>query len=326
MTVFSASFAPPEFFAGWGYSTIVRRKVLEKTDLNCVKNWCIAACSTQSPTRRFHDFSLKRLCVTKRCRATNLVGDMDGSDGGGLQMGVEIDMRELQDADAIVSLANDAGQISICGFGSLLSEKSARSTFPNLQNFRVGVLRDLRRVFIHATPVFFDRGIANLDTKEISSVCVEPCKGESIIVTVFEIFTAEVPAFVEREHEFRFLAIWIESKGWKEYWANQVVCSKYSDEEYRRIRCKGSEAEFNRRYGRHKIQKVYRDDILPCRVYLRHCILASKNLGPDAYENFLDHSYLGDRTTTIRKYLESPIGRGIMDEVVPASLHDRYGG
>jgi hypothetical protein len=47
--------------------------------------------------------------------------DMDWSDGGGLQMGVEINMRELQDADAIVSLANDAGQISICGFGSLLS-------------------------------------------------------------------------------------------------------------------------------------------------------------------------------------------------------------
>jgi hypothetical protein len=121
MTVFSASFAPPEFFAGWGCSTIVRRKVLEKTDLNCVKNWCIAACSTQPPTRRFQDFSLKRLCVTKRCRATKLVGDMDWSDGGGLQMGVEINMRELQDADAIVSLANDAGQISICGFGSLLS-------------------------------------------------------------------------------------------------------------------------------------------------------------------------------------------------------------
>ncbi len=50
-------------------------------------------------------------------------------------------------------------------FFCLLTEKSARSTFPNLQNFRVGVLRDLRRVFIHATPVFFDRGIANLDTK-----------------------------------------------------------------------------------------------------------------------------------------------------------------
>lgn len=28
--------------------------------------------------------------------------------------------------------------------------------------------------------------------QEISSVCVEPCKGESIIVTVFEIFTSEV--------------------------------------------------------------------------------------------------------------------------------------
>jgi hypothetical protein len=120
-----------------------------------------------------------------------------------------------------------------------LTEKSARSTFPNLQNFRVGVLRDLRRVFIHATPVFFDRGIANLDTKEISSVCVEPCKGESIIVTVFEIFTSEVPAFVEREHEFRFLAVTPLHKDGHPYSQQAVVCSKYSDEEYRRIRCKG---------------------------------------------------------------------------------------
>lgn len=28
--------------------------------------------------------------------------------------------------------------------------------------------------------------------------------------------------------------------------------------------------EYHRRYGRFNIEKIWRDDILPCRVYLRH--------------------------------------------------------
>lgn len=35
-----------------------------------------------------------------------------------------------------------------------------------------------------------------------------------------------------------------------------------------------------------------RDDVLPCRAYLRHCILASKNLSPEAHASFMDHTYL----------------------------------
>lgn len=45
--------------------------------------------------------------------------------------------------------------------------KSALYTFPNLRNFRVGVLRDFRRVFAHVAPVFLERGIANVETKVI---------------------------------------------------------------------------------------------------------------------------------------------------------------
>lgn len=32
----------------------------------------------------------------------------------------------------------------------------------------------------------------------------------------------------------------------------------------------GSSEEYYRRYGRHKIEQIWRDDIFPCRVYLRH--------------------------------------------------------
>lgn len=41
-------------------------------------------------------------------------------------------------------------------------------------------------------PIFFERGIAKPETKEISSLSVEPCEGESLVVTVFEIEKSEL--------------------------------------------------------------------------------------------------------------------------------------
>ncbi|GLJ29660.1 hypothetical protein SUGI_0584880 [Cryptomeria japonica] len=235
------------------------------------------------------------------------------------------DHQELKEAADFESIANPDGQISICGFGSLLSERSARSTFPDLQNFRVAFLRGFRRVFAHTAPIFFERGIARLETKEISSLSVEPCAEEWIIVTVFEIHKSEVPAFIDREHEFRFLVALPEDISGKRFSHPAVVCCRYSDEEYLQVRCKGRKELFFQRYGRYNINQIWRDDILPCRVYLRHCVLAAKNLGKMAHENFLDHTFLGDRKTSIRQYLASQ-GLGIMEEEPPEMLKERYGG
>lgn len=54
-------------------------------------------------------------------------------------------------------------------------------------------------------------------------------------------------------------------------------------------------------------------------------MLAAKNLSDTAYNNFLDHTFLGDRTTTIREYLTTS-GLGIMEEEPPEDLKRRYGG
>ncbi|KAK8622496.1 hypothetical protein V6N13_117408 [Hibiscus sabdariffa] len=229
---------------------------------------------------------------------------------------------ELSDFEKLLS---PSGHISICGFGSLLSERSARSTFPNLLNFRLAKLKGFRRVFAHVAPIFFDRGIAKPETKEISSLSVEPCEGETLIVTVFEIQKSEIPAFIERELEFRFLAVLPEKLDGEPFSNPAVLCGRYSDEEFFQIICKGSKDIYFQHYGRCNIEKIWRDDILPCRVYLRHCVLAAKNLGDIAYNNFLDHTFLGDRTTTIRTYL-STTGSGIMEEEPPESLKSRYGG
>ncbi|KAE9036362.1 hypothetical protein PR003_g9648 [Phytophthora rubi] len=56
--------------------------------------------------------------------------------------------------------------VTIVGFGSLLSEASARSTFGDgVRNFRLARVLDYRRVFAHPASIFFQRGIANLQTK-----------------------------------------------------------------------------------------------------------------------------------------------------------------
>lgn len=232
---------------------------------------------------------------------------------------------ELNDESDFERIISPDGLLTICGFGSLLSERSARSTFPDLINFRVARLNGFRRIFAHVAPVFFDRGIANPQTKEMSSLSVEPCEGETLIVTVFGIKKSEIPSFLQREHEFRFLAVLPETLDGKLFTSPAVLCARFSDEEYLQIRCKGSQEIYFQRYGQYNIHKIWRDDILPCRLYLRHCILAAKNLGDEAYNNFLDHTFLGDRKTTIREYLVTT-GSGIMEEEPPESIKAFYGG
>ncbi|CAM8981906.1 unnamed protein product [Rhodiola kirilowii] len=235
------------------------------------------------------------------------------------------DTIELNDESDFHKIVSADGLVSICGFGSLLSEKSARSTFPDLINFRVARLNGFRRVYAHVAPIFFERGIAKPETKEISSLSVEPCESESLIVTVFEIQKSEIPFFIQRELEFRFLAVYLATLDGKPFEHPAVICARYSDEEFLKIRCKGSKEIYDQHYGRYNIQKIWRDDVLPCRVYLRHCVLAARNLGEEAYNNFLDHTFLADRKTSIREYLATT-GSGIMEEEPPESLKERYGG
>lgn len=71
---------------------------------------------------------------------------------------------------SVTSSRNDeiSSRITILGFGSLLSEKSARLTFPHLANFRLGrVGPKYRRVFGHPASIFFQRDIADLVTLQI---------------------------------------------------------------------------------------------------------------------------------------------------------------
>lgn len=272
------------------------------------------------------------------------------------------------------------GWIAVLGIGSLLSERSARFTSPNLRNFRTARLKGWRRVFAHTAPVFFERGIASPETREISSLSMEPiviageggregddmtrsleCWGpDGLLATYFEIPGDEFPALAAREAEFELTpAVAVANDSGRQPLGAAILCATSSDAEYVARHCVadgkgvgegsmtcGCVACTLRRYGETKIwfpqldsgdggkeggsrSRGGEDDypgisVLPCRVYLRHCVLAARSLGAAAEASFLDHTFLSDRRTTLRRHLAR--NPSIMQEEPPPSLVDRYSG
>jgi cation transport regulator ChaC len=240
----------------------------------------------------------------------------------------------------IETITKDGKHCAICGFGSLLSKRSAESTCANVRDFKLVLVKDFRRVFAHTSPVFFETKIANGLTREIASLSVERAKGYSFIGTRFEIPIEEYASFAAREREFDLCAVEtidLETgdntfdgvlstccvQGADEKYVNQFCLKKKrsssDDSSNRECECVKCKLE---KYGE---GRIWTDEhILPTRTYARHCVLAAKSLGDHVYDDFVNNTYLADRTTTLRVHLER--NPSIMEELPPESLKVRYGG
>lgn len=255
-----------------------------------------------------------------------------------------------------VPSVSSSSTVTILGLGSLLSEKSSRTTFPQLKNFRLGrVSNCYRRVFGHPASIFFQRGLANQETKEFSSLSAEEFAPDSadsqylggFICSVFEVpreqvykdeegsdgkITAKpIGAFLEREEEFDIVEVPFVDFSDKDGSADVpmkkgVLCTRYTDEGFVE---RWGENRFEENYGKYGIQTIWgwkRDSGLrPCRVYLRHCYLAAKSMGKECFDSFLDETFLVDRTTTIREYIDQHPGL-IENTVPPPGFEERYNG
>ena len=220
--------------------------------------------------------------------------------------------------------------LTIIGFGSLQSIVSARVTFPTLKNFRVVRLTGFRRVFRHPAAIFFERGIANLGEKTMASLCAERVSDDvsgGFSAVAFEISPRDVDmhAFYLREEEFS-----LEMCPFKETNGSSglgLMCLASSDRVFKE---KWGEEVFDKKYRSAGLETIWGWDknsgILPCSVYLRHCVLAVNKPGfpAELRQSFLDETFLCDRKTTVRDYLASH--PEIMECRPPPSLESRYNG
>lgn len=208
---------------------------------------------------------------------------------------------------------------TIIGFGSLLSEASARRTTPSLTNYRLVAVSGYRRIFNKTGIVFISKFGASPDDRALSSCATRRDGVTTITCCAFDIPKCEFPALDEREHRYEWADVtFVDDAGAT---GRGRMCTESTDEAYR-AKCV-SAAEYERRVGQHYQGKIWRDDLLPFPMYLDFCLAAARGHGPHVLDNFIDTSYLADGVTTIRAYLA---GRERMTDMTEAAIHERVYG
>lgn len=90
-------------------------------------------------------------------------------------------------------------RVTLAGVGSLVSEASARQSFP-FTNFRLGEIRGWRRAFNQANWVNLANGGARLATGEVAALAMVPAdSGFVSMVALMDVEEADLPSFYERE-------------------------------------------------------------------------------------------------------------------------------
>lgn len=194
--------------------------------------------------------------------------------------------------------SEDAARIQIVGYGTLLSEASARGTSPSVANFRVVRIPGYVRVFSKASPAWRRRyGVEpGSDERAIAVLAARERDGASFLGTSFTVNEDDFLALFEREHHYR----WVEVSCREGDGSTTTgrMCVEWTDADYRLNRCV-TDREYERRVGRHYDGALWRDDILPCPPYLSHCLDAARSLGPAVLEDFLRTTFLADGHTSI---------------------------
>ena len=238
------------------------------------------------------------------------------------------------------------GPTTILAYGSLLSEQSARVTFPHLTNFRLVRVRNLRRVFAHPHMFLIGRGIvdpsdpslrlASLSAEEVASrtsKCTSPAEEApaGFVVAAFDVTLDDVQreAFVERERAYRIETISyydLDSDDMALPKGRGAIClAGRSDEDLPSIL--DPVVKKLKSVGRSVWHWRHDSGLLPADIYLRHCLLAVKKAGPIAEKSFLEETFLADRVTTVAEYLARDGNEArIMRARPPQELMKRFNG
>ena len=191
--------------------------------------------------------------------------------------------------------------ITVVGYGSLLSETSARETVPGLTNFRLVTVPGYRRIFNKVGVSFIHRYKLAAADCHVASCSTQVDPSTEIVGCAFEVCADEFKDLYEREHRFQ----WVNVQSFSMDGQRTIgrMCTQSSDEFYRLNKCV-TEDVYHHYVGQYYSGKIWRDDIMPFPVYLNHCLQAATRHGQRVYDNFIHTTYLADGKTSIQQLLE----------------------
>ena len=235
----------------------------------------------------------------------------------------------LTSVDAQLPASLQQEHATFLGYGALLSESSARLTFPHLTNFRLVQVPGWRRLFGHPHLFLIRSGVVDPSlTNHICALSAEPAKGgRGFVAAAFDV-TLDIEQrkrFVEREGEYSIISVpFVELSDGIESGMG-VLCASGTDATL--AQCTGGIDYTPSNYA---VETVWHAGVdcgwLPADIYLRHVLLAAESQ-PDcrAIESLLDDTVLADRVTSLRTYLDVQHTL-VMAARPPEELKSRFSG
>jgi hypothetical protein len=216
-----------------------------------------------------------------------------------------------------------ANHVTILGYGALLSEPSARLTFPNLSDFRLVRVKQFRRIFRHPHVVLIEEGVLKpQETLRIASLSAEPAENCSFVAAAFSVSLddGQRAAFVAREPLYNITTASYFDLDTDVHLGEGVICAANMDD------LLPEEARVHPGWGVDSVWSWGEDSgLLPADIYLRHCLLAVRKAGSVAEQSFLNDTTLIDRKTTLADYMKIEGGR-VMASRPPSRLLPRFSG
>lgn len=216
-----------------------------------------------------------------------------------------------------------ASHVTILGYGALLSEPSARLTFPDLSEFRLVRVKQFRRIFRHPHIFLIQEGVVKpQETLRIASLSAERAENCSFVAAAFSVSLDDDQraAFVARESLYNITTAPYFDVDTDVQIGEGVICAANTDDLLPEgaLVCHG--------WGIDSVWSWKEDSgLLPADIYLRHCLLAVRKAGVVAEQSFLNDTTLIDRKTTLADYMKSD-GRSVMDSRPPSHLLARFSG
>lgn len=192
------------------------------------------------------------------------------------------------------------GRLTILAYGTMMNPESARKTCPSADNFRLVDVRGFRRIFkvIHVRAI--KDGDLNASEMEIAAAAAQKHGAYNLRCVAFDISMNDLKSLWKRRREYKYSEAKYEDIE-TGLTGTGLICEESEDWEVR-SRAFPLQDDYNEFIGNIYSGKIWRDDILPSRAYVRECLQAASEWGESTVKNFMEASVLCDNKTVLKKY------------------------
>lgn len=189
----------------------------------------------------------------------------------------------------------------VIGYASLLSETSIKRLFPNVGRIVRVALDDHARCFNSFGTLSLKAELEAHGSQYLAHASAIYRPNSILHALAFQLDDADYDTYVRHEFRYDLKRVTAQSLDGAES-LEAVICYENVDQNID-ASLVGSDSIWDL-YETYGTQSFWHTPHLPAKLYLEHCIASARDIGPDMLENFLDASYIYDRETSIRSYLE----------------------